>query len=174
VQRAGAELHELDVMAVGIVNVKATVAILHRLELVWHLNALAAKVGPHLFGIRGFKRNMGQPVHLGVGKLREHLDVLMVVDLEIRQQQARAFAGRFVQTEGLLEAQNSGVKLAGSRQIVRFQSNVSDSDDGRPGDRGCLRRVRVGGILGKRDGGQKGRKVNPASSGLRRRGHGQR
>ena len=126
----GTIFHELDVVAVGIDDVKAAVAVLHGFELVGHLDAAAGQVGPHLLGVGGFKRYMGQPVHLGVGQLGKHFNVLVVVDLEIGQQEASAFAGRLVQAEGFLEAQDSGIELAGRLQIVGFQSNVGDADNG--------------------------------------------
>jgi hypothetical protein len=63
----------------------------------------------------------------------------MVVDLEVSQQQAGAFSWPFIEAEGLLEAQNSGVELAGCGQVVGPQSDVSDADDRRAGYRSCLR-----------------------------------
>ena len=122
--------HELDVVAVGIVNVEAAVAVLHGFELLRHLDTAAGQVGAQLLGVGGLERDMRQPVHLGIGELGKHFDVLVVVDLEIGQQQAGAFAGRLVQAEGLLEAENSGVELAGCRQIVGLQSDVGDTHDG--------------------------------------------
>ena len=154
----GTILHELDVVAVGIVDVKAAVAVLHGFELLRHFDAAAGQVGAHLLGVGGFERYMGQPVHLGIGQLGKHFDVLVVVDLEIGQQQAGAFAGRLVQAEGLLEAQNSGVELASRRQIVRLQSDVGDADD-----RGTRHRSRR--ILGQRRSGQKGSEANAARLG---------
>ncbi len=91
---------------------------------------------------------MGQPVHLGIGKLGKHFDVLVVIDLEIGKQQAGAFAGRLVQAEGLLEAKDSGIEPARCREIVRFQSDVGDADNRRACHRGC--RAQNGAVLGKR------------------------
>ena len=89
----------------------------------------------------------------------------MVVDLEIGKQQARAFTGLFVQAERLLEAKNSGVKLAGGRQIVGSQSDVGDADNG--GRDGKLPAGRAGAVwanAGASDD-QKGSEANTTGQG---------
>ena len=60
----------------------------------------------------------------------KHFNVLVVVDLEIGQQESSAFAGRLVEAEGLLEAQDAGIELAGGGQIVGLQTDMGDADDG--------------------------------------------
>ena len=168
VQRAGAKLYELDIVTVGIDHVEAAVAVLHGFELLRHLHAPAGQVGAHLLGVRGFKGNMGQAIHLGIGKLGKHLDVLVVIDFEIGKQQPGAFTRGLVQAERLLEAKDSGVELAGGRQIVGPQSNVGDTHDGGAGRRRC-------GIgLCKRRARQKSSKEDPAGQGHAWRVHGVR
>ena len=71
---------------------------------------------------------MGQAVLFGILKLREDFDVLMIVYFEVSQQQ---LAGRIVHRERLLETQDSRVELAGRRQIVRSQTDMSHADDRR-------------------------------------------
>jgi len=145
VQRSGDKLDEFDVMSVGIVDLKASVAVLHGFELVRNLDALAGQVGPHLLGIGGFERYMGQAVHLGIGQLGEHLDVLVVVNLEIGQQKSSTFAGRFIEAEGLLEAQDAATLRAEGR-LGKYSRRIGLSDGSwietvRLMRRGCQGRV---------------------------------
>ena len=77
----------------------------------------------------------------------------MVINLEVGQQQAGAFVRRPIETERLLESQNSAVKLPGRRHIIGIEPNVGDANNLWADDRA------TGGWglnLGKRAIGQQG------------------
>lgn len=82
-QRAGAVLDKLDVVPVWIVDIKSTVTIEHRFQLVRDLYAAAGQVITQLLGVGCLERNVGQAILLGILQFREDLDVLMIIHLEI-------------------------------------------------------------------------------------------
>src|SRR6266853_3517252 len=127
VQGTWHELHELNVVIVGVEDIEAAISIQHGLQFFRHFDATTGKVGAHLLDIGGLKRNMGQSILLGIVQFRKNFDVLMIVDFEISQQQ---LAGRIVDGERFLKSQDARVELTGRGKVVGSQTDVSHTDDG--------------------------------------------
>src|SRR5439155_6658123 len=85
-------------------------------------------ISPQRLNVAGLEGDVGEPVFGGALEFREHLDVLVVVHLEIGEHQA---AARLVHREGLLKSQGAAVKISRRGQVVRSEADVSNADDGR-------------------------------------------
>jgi hypothetical protein len=128
VQRTGTVFDEFHVVAVGIFQHHADVAVEAIVQRIRHLHALAGQIVAQLLDVGSFEGDVREAVFRGTLQFGKDLDVLVIVDLEIRQHQP---AGRLIDGERLLKAKHVAVELAGSGQIVGLESDVRDSHDGR-------------------------------------------
>src|SRR5437016_4518882 len=131
VKRARSELDELYEVSVRIRDLETSITILHGLKLLGHLHALAGQISSQLFRIGCLERDMRQAIHLRIGELREQLNILMVVYLEVRQKKATACRRWPVKRKGLLESKHAGIELSRRIQIVGSQTNMRHPYDGR-------------------------------------------
>jgi hypothetical protein len=62
VQRPGHELHELNVVAIRVEDIKTAISVQHGFQFFRHLDAAAGKVSAHLLDIGCLKRNKRQAI----------------------------------------------------------------------------------------------------------------
>ena len=102
-------------MAVWVLDHEAQISIPARVNGFGDLHATAGQVVAQLGGVGGLEGDVGEPVLGFAGQLGKHLDVLMVVHLEISQQQA---AGGVRERERFFKPEIVSVEISRSSQVV--------------------------------------------------------
>src|SRR2546427_6313343 len=118
-------LNKFHGVPVGVVHFETEVAVELRLEFWRDFEPATGHISPQRLNVAGLEGDVGEPVFGGALEFSEHLDVLVVVHLEIGEHQA---AARLVHREGLLKSQGAAVKNSPRGQVVRSDADNSNTD----------------------------------------------